>query len=51
MIRINLLPVKQIKKVLKAKNEVIAFLLALLGLVVVILGTEKGKKLLSVNNQ
>jgi type IV pilus assembly protein PilN len=38
MIRINLLPVKQIKKVLKAKNEVIAFLLALLGLVVVILG-------------
>ncbi len=38
MIRINLLPVKQIKKVLKARNEVIAFLLALLALAVVILG-------------
>ncbi len=38
MIRINLLPVKQIKKVLKARKEVITFLLALLGLVVVILG-------------
>ena len=38
MIRINLLPVKQIKKVLKARNEVIAFLFALLGLIVIILG-------------
>lgn len=38
MIRINLLPVKQIKKVLKARNEVIAFLLTLLALAVVILG-------------
>jgi type IV pilus assembly protein PilN len=38
MIRINLLPVKQIKKVLKARNEVIAFLLALLALAVVLLG-------------
>ena len=37
MIRINLLPVKQIKKVHKARNEVIAFLFALLGLIVVIL--------------
>ena len=38
MVRINLLPVKQIKKVLKARNEVISFLLALLALIVVILG-------------
>ena len=38
MVRINLLPVKQIKKVLKARSEVITFLLALLALVVVILG-------------
>ena len=38
MVRINLLPVKQIKKVLKARNEVISFLLALLVLIVVILG-------------
>lgn len=38
MVRINLLPVKQIKKVLKARKEVIAFLLALLALSVLILG-------------
>jgi type IV pilus assembly protein PilN len=38
MVRINLLPVKQIKKVLKARNEVLVFLLALLALIVVILG-------------
>jgi len=38
MVRINLLPVKQIKRILKARNEVIAFLFALLGLIVIILG-------------
>jgi type IV pilus assembly protein PilN len=38
MVRINLLPVKQIKKVLKARNEIITFLMALLVLAVVLLG-------------
>jgi type IV pilus assembly protein PilN len=38
MVRINLLPVKQIKKVLKARNEIITFLMALLALAVVLLG-------------
>jgi type IV pilus assembly protein PilN len=38
MVRINLLPVKQIKKLLKARREIIAFLLAFLMLLVVLFG-------------
>ena len=38
MVRINLLPVKQIKKVLKARKEVIAFLLTFIMLLLVLFG-------------
>jgi type IV pilus assembly protein PilN len=38
MVRINLLPVKQIKRVLKARNEVLVFFLVLLMLLAVLFG-------------
>ena len=38
MVRINLLPVKQIKKVLKARREIVVFLLAFVVLLVVLFG-------------